>query len=63
MSRGTTPALEEIADALGDMIDLADTWATCGPEGYTREERRRRNRADRVYFRLRRQLNRSAGER
>jgi hypothetical protein len=34
------------------MIDLADAWATCGPEGYTPEERRRRNRADRVLTRL-----------
>ncbi len=32
--------LSEVADALGDMIDLADAWATCGPEGYTLEERR-----------------------
>jgi hypothetical protein len=44
--------LGEGADALSDMIDLADAWATCGPEGYTPEERRRRNRADRVLKRL-----------
>jgi hypothetical protein len=42
----------EVAEALSDMIDLADAWATCGPEGYTPEERRRRNRADRVLMRL-----------
>jgi hypothetical protein len=44
--------LGEVADALSDMIDLADAWATCGPEGYTPEERQRRNRADRVLARL-----------
>jgi len=38
--------------ALSDVIDLADAWATCGPEGYTPEERRRRDRADRVLMRL-----------
>ena len=38
------------------MIELADAWATCGPEGYTREERRRRTRADRVLGRLNRYL-------
>ena len=45
-------ALSEVAQALSDMIDLADAWASCGPEGYTHEERRRRNRADRVLMRL-----------
>jgi hypothetical protein len=48
--------LAEIADALSDMIDLADAWATCGPEGYTPDERRRRNRADRVLNRLYRRI-------
>lgn len=44
--------LGEVANVLSDMIDLADAWATCGPEGYTPEERRRRNRADRLLMRL-----------
>ena len=44
--------LGEVADVLSNMIDLADAWATCGPEGYTLDERRRRNRADRVLMRL-----------
>lgn len=52
MSTPKKADLGEIADALSDMIDLADAWATCGPEGYTLEERRRRNRADRVLMRL-----------
>jgi hypothetical protein len=39
-------------DVLGDMIELADAWASCGPEGYTPEERKRRNAADRLYQRL-----------
>ena len=51
-------ALGEVADALSDMIDLADAWATCGPEGYTPEEQRRRNRADRVLMRLYRRIER-----
>ncbi|HVB80426.1 MAG TPA: hypothetical protein VNE82_10855 [Candidatus Binataceae bacterium] len=45
-------SLGEVADALSDVIDLADAWATCGPEGYTPQERRRRDRADRVLMRL-----------
>ena len=53
--------LGEIADALCDTIDLADAWATCGPEGYTPEERRRRNRADRVLGRLQRHLAKTGG--
>lgn len=44
--------LPEVAHALSDMVDLADAWATCGPEGYTPEERKRRNAADRVLNRL-----------
>ena len=42
----------DVADALSDMIDLADAWAGAGPEGYTPEEQRRRDRADRVLTRL-----------
>jgi hypothetical protein len=49
-------ALGEVADALSEMIDLADAWATCGPEGYTPQERRRRNEADRVLMRLYRRI-------
>lgn len=52
MSAAKRPDLGDVADALSDIIDLADAWATCGPEGYTPEERRRRNRADRVLMRL-----------
>lgn len=48
----------EVAEALSDMIDPADAWATCGPEGYTPEERRRRNRANRMLMRLYRQIER-----
>lgn len=51
-----TVGLGEVADALSDMIDLADAWASCGPEGYTPEERRRRNRANRVLMRLYRRI-------
>jgi hypothetical protein len=50
--------LPEVAQALSDMIDLADAWATCGPEGYTPEERKRRNAADRVLNRLYRRVER-----
>ena len=56
MSAPKAPPLGEVADALSDMIDLADAWATSGPEGYTEEERRRRNRADRILARLNRYL-------
>lgn len=52
MSARKLIGLGEVADALSGMIDLADAWATCGPEGYTKDERRRRNRADRVLMRL-----------
>jgi len=61
MTARKAPDLGEVADALSDMIDLADAWATCGPEGYTPEERRRRNRADRVLARLRRHLVKAGG--
>ena len=61
MSAPKRPNLGEIADALSDMIDLADAWATCGPEGYTRDEKRRRNRADRVLARLQRHLAKAGG--
>jgi hypothetical protein len=52
MSTRQPLTLGEVAAALPDMIDLADAWATCGPERYTPGERRRRNRADRVLARL-----------
>ena len=58
MSAHQPVSLGEVADALSDMIDLADAWATCGPEGYSPEERRRRNRADRVLTRLRSRIER-----
>ncbi|HUZ17973.1 MAG TPA: hypothetical protein VMV68_06275 [Spirochaetia bacterium] len=58
MSAPKTPDLGEVADALSDIIDLADAWATCGPEGYSPEERRRRNRANRVLMRLYRRIER-----
>jgi hypothetical protein len=48
--------LAVVAEALSDMIDLADAWATCGPEGYTREEGQRRDKADRVLMRLYRRI-------
>ena len=56
--RPAAVSLGEVADALSDMIDLADAWAACGPEGYTPDERRRRNRADRVLMRLSRRIER-----
>ena len=56
MSAPKAPDLAEIADTLADMIELADAWASSGPEGYTPEEKRRRSRADRVLTRLNRSL-------
>ena len=56
MNAAKGPNLGDVADALSDMIELADAWASAGPEGYTREERRRRTRADRVLGRLNRYL-------
>jgi hypothetical protein len=58
MSARRSVTLREVAQALSDMIDLADAWASCGPEGYTREEKRRRGGADRVLMRLYRRLER-----
>ena len=58
MSARKTVALREVAQALSDMIDLSDAWATCGPEGYTRDEKRRRDSADRVLMRLYRRIER-----
>jgi len=52
MSARKSLDLGAVADALSDMIDLADAWASCGPESYTADERRRRNRADQVLMRL-----------
>lgn len=48
--------LADVAEALSDMIELADAWAASGPEGYTPEERQRRNRAERILTRLQRRL-------
>lgn len=61
MSAPKAPALVDVAEALCDMIELADAWATSGPEGYTREERRRRNKAERVLGRLNRHLAKAGG--
>ena len=58
MSARRPSTLSEVADALSDMIDLVDAWAACGPEGYTPDERRRRDRADRVLMRLRARIER-----
>jgi len=44
--------LLEAAEALSDMVDLADAWATCGPETYTLAELKRRNAAERVLEKL-----------
>ena len=44
--------MADIAETLGDMIDLADAWATCGPETYTEDERKRRNYAERIRIKL-----------
>lgn len=48
--------LDEVADALERMIDLADAWAGCGPEGYTPDEVKARNAAGRVLTRLRKRI-------
>jgi hypothetical protein len=56
VGRARPLGLVEVAEALSDMIDLADAWATCGSEGYTGDERKRRNRADRVLMRLYRRI-------
>jgi hypothetical protein len=55
-TRTALVSLETVADAFGDMIDLADAWATSGPEGYTRSERKRRDRAERVLRWLRQRI-------
>jgi len=65
MSAAKGPNLGDVADALSEMIALADAWAGAGAEGYTREEKRRRKRADRVLGRLNRYLakaNTNAGD-
>ena len=46
----------QVADALSEMIDLSDAWASAGPEGYTREEQKRRNAAERILARLNRHI-------
>ena len=61
ITRTAIVSLDTVADALSDMIDLADAWATCGPEGYTRRERRRRNRAERVLTWLQRRIDAERG--
>jgi hypothetical protein len=43
-----TAFLHEVADAFSETLDLADSWANCGPETYTRQERKQRNQAERV---------------
>jgi hypothetical protein len=61
MSTRKSPGVGEVADALSEMTDLADAWATCGPEGYTPQERPRRNRADQVLARVQRHLAKTGG--
>jgi hypothetical protein len=58
MSAAGMPPSDTIAEALSNMIDLADAWASAGPEGYTKEERQRRDRAECVLGRLHTQIER-----
>jgi hypothetical protein len=46
--------LREVEEALVDMIALAESWATCGPEGFTRDEKRRVREAEKQLAKLRR---------
>jgi len=48
------PLLQQAEDALADMIDLVEAWASCGPEGNTPDEKRRVKDAEKVLDRLRR---------
>ena len=60
-TRTAIVSLSVVAEALGDMIELADAWATCGPEGYTRRERKRRNKAEQVLRWLERRIDAEGG--
>jgi hypothetical protein len=46
--------LHEVEDALVDMIALAESWASCGPEGFTPDEKRRVRDAEKKLTELRR---------
>jgi hypothetical protein len=48
----TIQLLDQAASALSNMIDLADAWATCGPETYTKSERKRRDAAEKTLGKL-----------
>lgn len=46
--------LDRAIAALEDMIALAESWASCGPEGFTREEKQRVRAAETALTKLRR---------
>jgi len=46
--------LDAAIAALEDMIALSESWASCGPEGFTREEKRRVREAEKALIKLRR---------
>ncbi len=48
------PGLDDIHEALSDMIDLAQSWASCGPEGFTPDEKKRVREAEKALTKLRR---------
>jgi hypothetical protein len=48
-----TTTMNMIAEVLSDIIALADSWASSGPDTYTKRERKRRNRAEQVLNGLR----------
>ena len=50
-------------DALQDMIDLATEWATSGPEGFTKNEKRRVRAAEKVQGKLNKLLLKLEGAR
>ena len=47
-TRTALVSLETVAAAFNDILELADAWASSGPESYTRAERKRRDRAAKV---------------
>ena len=55
-TRTALSSLEAVAEAFEDVLALADAWASSGPEGYTRAEQKRRDRAERVLERLQRHI-------
>ena len=44
--------LDNAAQTLDDMIELATSWATSGPEGFTKEEKQRVREAEKINRKL-----------